>query len=240
MLFLFLSCEVESNYRFQGIDADRQESGIIDETIYPKDGSLVFYENFQSWEYDGYLEGDSRNCEDLQMISSVIMYRPGLPLVKTYDNSLTVTYWLQDFAVNPSCGNIARTSTKDSDVSSGYIALQQLIFYECGQHDSDASLMLSELPSVSKVEFSVSYGGLLNDVGGLSLWKKTKDQTKFTKVGDFKPDDPEAGEKFSVEINEKDVQLKFIPALTGRDNPENDGINRAVRIHDLYVWSMNY
>lgn len=237
-LLLLSSCELDSNYRFADIE-DTPTINPGEGTAYPNDGSLIFYENFQSWTYDGYLEGESKSCEDLQMVSSVIMYRPGLPLVKTYNDSVSVTYWLQDYAVNPTCGNMAGTSTIDSDVSRGYVALQQLIFYECGQHDSDASLTLSALSSISKIEFSVSYGGLIDDVGGLTLWKKTKDQTKFTKVGDYKPANPEEGEKFSVEINEKDVQIKFTPALSGKDNPINDGVNRAVRIHDLSVWSMN-
>lgn len=237
LLLLFSSCELESNYRFADIEDDpKTDPG--GEPSQPNDGSLIFHENFQTWSYDGYLEGESKKCEDLQMISSVIMYRPGLPLVKTYNDSISITYWLQDYSVNPTCGNMAGTSTIDSDVSLGYVALQQLIFYECGQHDSDASLTLSALSSVSKVEFSVSYGGQIEDVGGLTLWTKTKGQTKFKKVGDYKPADAKVGEKFSVEINEKDVQLKFTPALSGKDNPVNDGINRAVRIHDLYVWSM--
>lgn len=238
ILLSFFSCEKESNYRFLNENESTiDNAGNTDN--YPHDGSLVIHENFQKWKRDGYINLVLTNCEEDVMTSAVIMYRPDKPVLVQYD-LVTVAYTLQDFAVNPACGNVAGTSTPDSEISNGYVALQQLIFYECGQHDSDALMTLSELPSISKVDFTVSYGGKTDEVGGLSLWKKGESDSKFIKIGDYKPEVPQTGEKFTVEINEKNIQLKFMPALTGKDNPINDGINRAIRIHDLNIWCMNY
>jgi hypothetical protein len=234
---IFFSCEKESNYRFKGIPLDNGTEIIETFSGYPAGGELAFHENFQLWQRDGYINFVSRDCEQDQMTTSVIMYVPGKPLTVTY-NGFTVSYTLQDFSVNPLCGNQAGKSTADSEVSTGYVALQQLIFYECGQHDSDGQMVLSPLPSVSRIRFSLSLGGKIEDVAGVTLWKKSKGASAFAKVGDYIPTDPEAGELFTVEINEKDVQLKFVPALTGKENPVNDGVNRAVRIHDLWVWSL--
>ncbi|MDR2764543.1 MAG: hypothetical protein LBB90_05875 [Tannerella sp.] len=234
---LCLSCEQESNYRFRGMPDEavyiRSSAGEND----PSNDTLLFHENFQSWKREGYMNRVKEDCEEDQMTTSLVMYTPGKPRTADY-GGLTVVYTLLDFAVSPECGAQAGTSA-GSEVSAGYVALQQLIFYECGQHDSDAMMLLSPLPSVSRVRFSVSLGGRVEDVAGITLWKKTEGETVFTKAGDYIPSDPEAGETFSVDINERNVQLKFVPALTGKENPVNDGLNRAVRIHDLWVWSMD-
>jgi hypothetical protein len=200
---------------------------------YPPDGALLFYENFQSWKREGYANREKDDCEGDQMTASLMMYTPSKPRIADY-GGFTVAYTLLDFAVNPDCG----ATGGSEEVSAGYVALQQLIFYECGQHDSDAMMLLSPLPSVSRVRFSVSLGGRTEDAAGVTLWKKAGGETSFSKAGDFIPSDPEAGETFSVEINARNVQLKFVPALTGKEIPVNDGINRSVRIHDLWLWSM--
>jgi hypothetical protein len=233
LCFFFSSCEEEFNYRFRGIpDDDVYVPSPVDENNPPND-TLLFHENFQSWKREGYVNLTAGDCETDQMTTSLVMYVPSKPRTSTY-NGFTVAYILKDFAVNPACG--AKAGKADSEVSAGYVALQQLVFYECGQHDSDAMMQLSTLPSVSNVRFSISLGGRIEDVAGVSLWIKSENETAFRRLGDFIPSDPEAGEVFTVEINEKNVQLKFIPALTGRKNPVNDGINRSVRIHDLWVW----
>ncbi|MDR1864388.1 MAG: hypothetical protein LBR08_02335 [Bacteroidales bacterium] len=236
----FVSCEKESNYRFAGFDGgqDSETTGAEALEGYPRDGSLAFHENFQSWKREGYVNLMHGDCEEDAMTTAVIMYLRDKPLRATY-NGFTVAYTLRDYAVNPACGNKAGTSTETSEVSRGYAALQQLVFYECGQHDSDAAMILSPLPSVSKVRFSVSCGGRIEDVKGLALWKKSDGATAFVKTGEYVPAVPEEGEVFTVEINEKNVTLKFVPALTGKENPVNDGVNRAVRLHDLWVFSMD-
>jgi hypothetical protein len=241
ILLSFSGCEKESNYRFKGktstVTTTTNDS--ISLANYPTDGSLAFHENFQQWKRDGYVEQVKQDCEADLMTTTIIMYRPDKPVTVTYNN-FPITYSLQDFAVNPDCGNKAGTSTSDSDVSLGYVALQSEIFYECGGHYSDAQMILSELPSVSTIKFSVSYGGDVAYVGGLSLWKKGDGETSYTRVGDYQPQDPEQGQTFSVDINEKNVQLKFTPAISDKGAGVNDGVNsnRSVRIHDIYVWSI--
>jgi hypothetical protein len=233
LCFFLLSCEKELGYRFLGIP-DEEEVEVTPPTDYgeyPADGLPVFYENFQSWKREGYDNPPNGDCEADQMTTAMVMYVPSKPRIAEYDG-FSVAYTLKDFAVNPVCG----TQTDNTELSPGFVALQQTIFYECGQHDSDAQMLLSALPSVSQIKFSVSLGGKTEDVAGVTLWKKTGDAGAFTKVGDYLPTDPDAGEVFTVEINEVNVQLKFTPALTGRETPVNDGVTRAVRIHDLWVW----
>jgi hypothetical protein len=237
LCFSFFSCEKELGYRFAGLS---EEDFVV--VTPPFDGgggsagdSLIFHENFQLWKRDGYDNPPTGDCADDQMTTAMVMYVPSKPRMAEY-NGFSVAYTLKDFAVNPVCGT--PTGSADSEVSTGFVALQQTIFYECGQHDSDAQMVISELPSVSQIKFSVSLGGKIEDVSGVTLWKKTKDANAFTKVGDYLPSDPNAGEVFTVDINEKNVQLKFTTALTGRETPVNDGVIRAVRIHDLWVYSI--
>ncbi|KAA6301772.1 MAG: hypothetical protein EZS26_002081 [Candidatus Ordinivivax streblomastigis] len=238
LCFFFSSCEKDFGYRFAGIE---EEEDVV--VTPPSDGGetvvgdlLVFHDNFQLWKREGYDNSPTGDCEADQMTTATVMYVPSKPRMAEY-NGLSVAYMLKDFAVNPVCGT--PTGSADSEVSTGFIALQQTIFYECGQHDSDAQMVISELPSVSQIKFSVSLGGKMEDMAGLTLWKKAAGASAFTKVGDYLPSDPQAGEVFTVDINEKNVQLKFTTALTGKETPVNDGIIRAVRIHDLWVYSMN-
>jgi hypothetical protein len=237
LCFFFFSCEKELGYRFAGLleKDDVIVTPLFDGGGYDVGDSLVFHENFQLWKRDGYDNLPTGDCEADQMTTAMVMYVPSKPRMVEY-NGFSVAYILKDFAVNPVCG--AQTGSADSEVSTGFVALQQTIFYECGQHDSDAQMLLSALPSVSQVKFSVTLGGKIEDVSGVTLWKKAEGADNFTKVGDYLPLDPNAGEVFSVEINEKNVQLKFTPALTGKETPVNDGITRTVRIHDLWVYSM--
>jgi len=242
MFAFFSACEKESNYRFRDevSEADSEDSEVsLNLDNYPVDGTLAFHENFQNWDRDGYINQQFNNCETDLMITSVIMYQPGVPVVCEY-NGFSVSYTLMDYAVNPVCGNKAGSSTADSEVSLGYVALQSEIFYECGGHNSDAQFILSELPSISKVAFSVSYGGDTESVGGISLWKKADGDDSFVRVGDYQPADCLEGELFTVELNAENVQLKFTPAISELGTGVNDGeqSDRSVRLHDLYVWSM--
>jgi hypothetical protein len=240
------SCEKQSNYRFLGIDDEvvSDSTGLIGDSIsiakYPTDGSLAFHENFQGWKRDGYINEVKQDCETDLMTTTVIMYRPDKPVTRVYNNKFPVTYSLEDFAVNPTCGNKAGTSTDTSEVSLGYVALQSEIYYECGGHNSDAQLNLSLLPSVSKIKFSVSYGGDVEYVGGLSLWMKAEGETGLPRVGDYSPTDPTVGQTFTVDINKKNVYLKFVPAISSKGIGVNDPThsNRNVRIHDLWIWSI--
>lgn len=241
----FSSCEKASNYRFLGIeDSDTDDPLPEDPGVsmdhYPADGSLAFHENFQSWKRDGYINQVQQGCETDLMTTSVIMYQPDRPVTVTYAG-FAVTYALQDYAVNPVCGNKAGTSTAGSEISTGYVALQSEIYYECGGHNSDAQLNLSKLPSVSKISFGISYGGDVEFVGGISLWVKEDGESGFTRIGDYGAESPSEGQVFTVDIDKKNVFLRFTPAISDRGIGVNDGeqSDRSVRLHDLYIWSMN-
>jgi len=234
------ACEKESNYRFRNeTETDDGSDSELSTESYPTDGSLAFHENFQTWKRDGYINQQFQDCETDLMVTTVIMYQPDEPVTCEYDG-FQVRYELMDYAVNPVCGNKAGTSTADSEVSLGYVALQSEIFYECGGHNSDAQLILSALPSVSRVAFSISYGGDTDYVGGISLWIKADGDDSFTRVANYEPEDCLQGQLFTVELDARNVQLKFTPAISDMGTGVNDGVHsdRNVRLHDLYVWSI--
>jgi len=222
------------------------------------DGSIYIDEHFRTWTREGYLASGLMNANGL-------MYLPnGTNNVKTYTNWI-VTWTMFDFAVNPTDGNDAGTSTATSDVSTGFFALQSPLFFLCGSHPSMAHLTSSELPSVSKVRFSVSYCKTgLEYTYGVSLWKKGRNDSDWTRVClgviDGTQEDKIAGCVFEAEINEEKVRLSFCPQWPLTSNgaditrpayeqpwfdefydlvpPNTLGINFCSRIHDLQVWSL--
>jgi hypothetical protein len=200
-------------------------------------GVLLFHENFQKWAWRGYLVVSLQNCEtDLMKSASVVSYIP--TAVSVIYDTLKVDYSLIDFAVSPTCGNAAGTSTDSSEVSTGYVALQCPIYYTCG-HYSKGDLITSSIPSVSYVEFTVSYpyGASNNYPAGVSLWKKADGDADTIKVGTYVPADPLKGQKFTVKLNAKNVTLKFKSEKNSSLTVLNESMtNRAIRIHDLYVW----
>jgi len=203
-------------------------------------GLLVFHENFQKWTRDGYLLQKKQNCEtDLMKSAEIVSYIP--TNVSVIYDSLKVNYALIDFAASPECGNTEGSSTPTSEVSTGYIALQCPIWYTCG-HYSKGDVITSPIPEISYVEFTVSYGdnSNANYAAGVSLWKKGENDTDTVQVGTYVPTNPLKGEKFTVKINSKNVVLKFkAEKNSGLPIKNESDVNRAVRIHDLYIWKPN-
>ena len=211
--------------------------GIVPDSI---KGLLVFHENFQNWQRDGYLLQKKQDCEtDLMKSAGIVSYLP-TDVSVVYD-TLKVKYSLIDFAVNPECGNMEGSSTPTSEISIGYITLQCPIWYTCG-HYSKGDVITSPIPDVSYVEFTVSYGDNsgVNYAAGVSLWKKDDFDTDTVKIGTYVPTNPLKGEKFTVKINSKNVVLKFkAEKNSGLPIKNESDVNRAVRIHDLYIWKPN-
>jgi hypothetical protein len=237
------------------------------------DGSVIFSENFQRWTREGFIVSDNSDPCSWRMKATGLMYSPqseGNPNgIKSYPR-WTVTWSMEDYAVNPTCGNDAGTSTPDSEVSDGYFALQSPLYYACGGHSSLASLASSELPSVSKVRFSLSYSLSGIDLTyGVTLWKRSRNDTQWIKVKRYEiegsTEEKTAGKVFEADINEHNVRIGFtanwMPLYSGEDmtyppppsgslpwyKEQEDKIplnnltyNFNSRIHDLTVWSMNY
>jgi hypothetical protein len=186
--------------------------------------------------------------------------------VKTYPR-WTVTWSMEDYGVNPVCGNDAGTSTTDSEVSAGYFALQSPLYYACGGHSSMSYLASSEFPSVSKVRFSLSY--CLTGIEltyGVTLWKRSRTDTRWIKVNRYEieggTEEKTAGKVFEANIDEDNVRIGFTAnwdfLASGEDmtySPppyvdfvwyreqeakiplNNLHYNFNSRIHDLTVWS---
>lgn len=202
-------------------------------------GTLVFHENFQKWKRVGYFSQTKQDCEsDLMISTGVVSYIP--TIVSVIYDSLTVNYSIIDFAINPECGSSDGTSTQNSDVSIGYLAIQCPIWYTCN-HYSKGDIITSPIPSVSYIEFSVSYPYYAGNTyaEGVSLWKKGDEDADTVKVGTYIPTDPLKGEKFTVKINSKNVIFKIKSEKNGNLPIANESnVNRAVRIHDIKVWSL--
>jgi hypothetical protein len=236
------------------------------------DGSMFIDEHFRDWTEEGFYSagdrGNDRSCDRL-IAAAAQMYKQSLttnPNGKKRYPKWTVVWTMEDFALNPVCGASAGVSTTDSETSIGFIALQSPIWYVCGGHTSNACFQTSELPSVSKVRFSMSYAmsSAIDEVHGLRLWKRVRGG-EWTLVGDYGIDgsveDKTAGRVFEAVVNERQVELRFVgrwplhngeeitpvdnnymPWFTGLEEliPDNQtGINRCSRIHDFQVWSMD-
>ncbi|MDR2791925.1 MAG: hypothetical protein LBB27_04255 [Tannerellaceae bacterium] len=224
-------CEKPLNYRFAGIDDSEAVICPPGAEVLPwptTNEAPAFREDFDGWEREGYVNRRPRSEgeKEEEMVTATVMYVRDRPLYVDYGFG-QMAYKLKDFAVNP---------------VRGYVELQQLIFYECGQHDSDALLELGVLPSVSRIRFGLSKGGKTEDVSGLTLWRRTSKDQDFTLVGEYLPKDEPTewiseGDIFEAEIEAEEVTLRFRPALkSGEDIPLNDGINRSVRLHFLEVY----
>jgi hypothetical protein len=211
-----------------------------DTIVDPVKGTLLFHENFQKWERSGYFLSAKEDCDNDLMKSTSVMYFIPTTVQVAYDD-LTVTYSLIDFAVNPECGNKAGTSDTASDISLGYIALQCPIYLTCG-HYTKGYIETNAISSVSFVEFTVSYGDNSKDgyADGISLWKKTEDDDDYIKIGTYIPDDPSTGQKFTVQIDAKNVIIRLKAEKKAKVEYANEIddtlVNRSVRIHDLYLW----
>jgi len=236
LVTLFLSCKTS-------INPDDETSVVtitnnnVDTIPDSLKGVLVFHENFQKWPREGYLSSTSQNCETDLMRSAGLVSFFTTPITVKYD-TLTVSYAMIDFAINPVCGNPDESSTDSSEVSNGYVALQCPVYYTCG-HYSKGYFETSSLPSVSYVEFTVSYPYSSSNTyaAGVSLWKKGDGDVDSVQVGTYVPSDPLKGQKFTVAINSTNVTLRFkseknplVPMINESDE------NHAIRIHDLYIW----
>ncbi|MDP4210510.1 MAG: hypothetical protein Q8928_17000 [Bacteroidota bacterium] len=230
-LFLVISCSKVSFPEEQtNEEITNNSSNTVNDSV---KGTLVFHENFQKWAWQGYLVQSLQNCEtDLMRSAETVSYLP--TTISVAYGSLTVNYAVIDFAVNPGCGNPAGTSTDSSEVSNGYVALQCPIYYTC-RHYSKGDLVTSPIPSVSYVEFTVSYSNSYAE--GISLWKKADGDADTIKVGTYVPVNPLKGQKFTVKLNTKNVVLKFKAEKNSMVTIANEStVNRAVRIHDIYIW----
>lgn len=208
------------------------------------DGGLIINENFQSWTREGFIELDSNtsgSCDALMSSTNVMYAQRPINSTKAYDK-WTVSWGFYDYAVNPTCGNDAGTSTGTSDVSTGYFEIQAPLYYECGLHMSNGNMTTSVLPSVSKVQFSISYTETGYDyVNGIVLWKKGKSDSSWEKVGSYSIDgtmtDKIKGKIFEANINEGNVQLRFsprFPFLNGVDITPDHASN-SVDINDASI-----
>ncbi|MDR3129249.1 MAG: hypothetical protein LBU03_03260 [Tannerellaceae bacterium] len=163
------------------------------------DGSLFVDEDFSSWGSLGYAVSPALPPERWLLAAAAQM--TSLSKEVKYPK-WRVSYAIDDGGVHPD----------------GYIALQAPIYYACGGHVSWARVEMSELPSVSEVEFTFAYSpDNVSDVHGIALCKKTPDDKEWVKLDVFNIDGTDeqkvAGKTIRVSINEDRVRLAFVAAF---------------------------
>ena len=185
-------------------------------------GRLIIDDHFQEWGMVGYLNSSDSYCDRILMASALMQ---SFNINRNYSNWL-VEYQLNDGGINSYCGNDAGTSTPDSEVSTGYCALQAPIYYACGGHATWASLRTrSALPSVSRVKFSFAYSlANIEDVYGITFYKKSKADADWVKIGDYTieggVEEKTAGKTVEVEINEEHVYIGFVATFPLHDGED--------------------
>jgi hypothetical protein len=143
---------------------------------------------------------------------------------ETYYNGMhadTVTVIYHNLAFNPSC-TVGSGATPKGEVSPGYV------IFDRRKAEKDLELTGNEeeefLEYVSAVCFSLSATSVKGS--GLALYKSVNlDEYKLVRY--FMPQTPDAGEWFSVALNESNINLKFVAM------GDNEGY---IRMHDLQLY----
>ena len=186
------------------------------------DGRLIIDDHFQEWGMVGYVNSSDAYCDRILLASGQMQT---FNINRNYSNWL-VEYQLNDGGINSYCGSDAGTSTPDSEVSTGYCALQAPIYYACGGHATWASLRTrSALPSVSRVKFSFAYSlANIEDVYGITFFKKSKADADWVKIGDYtvegSVEEKTAGKTVEVDINEENVYIGFVATFPLHDGED--------------------
>jgi hypothetical protein len=211
------------------------------------DGSLFVEEDFASWGTLGYATSASLPPEQWLLAAASRM--------SSLYKDVRYPKWRVGYSI------------EDGGVHQhGYLALQAPVYYACGGHVSWARAELSELPSVSEVEFSFSYSPEnTQNVYGLALCKKTPDDKEWVKLAlcsiDGSDQDKVNGKTIRIPIHQERVRLAFVAAFPLRPDgsdptptPDSHTLpwfpeytyslplntaaqNSNVRITNLKIWS---
>lgn len=186
------------------------------------DGSLFVDEDFSSWGTLGYA---ASHLPPQQWLLAAAAVMTSLSKDVRYPK-WRVGYTIEDGGVHPH----------------GYVALQAPIYYACGGHVSWARLVLSELPSVSEVEFTFAYSPEnIDDVHGLALCIKTPGDKDWVKLGTYTIDgsdqDKIDGRTLSIPIHRERVSLAFVAAFPLR--PDGTDPTPTPDPHSL-LWHPDY
>lgn len=176
--------------------------------------SVVMEENFSSFKEQGWRAGsDTLACGKKKVDS-----KSNFKVTKVY-GSEKITFGFKHAAVTPECG----AKKTPSAVSNGYVEINK---------KEGSELTVGPFKEVTTVEVGASATG---DVRGYALYKSI-DGGAFTKVGEYigaksEGQDAQYGFNSVATINSKNVTLKFVPTICGKDEPAM----QTFRIHNIKV-----
>ncbi|MDA3852772.1 MAG: hypothetical protein PF444_00795 [Bacteroidales bacterium] len=175
---------------------------------------VVIDENFQSFEKQGF-RNDTVPCKKLKMHS-----KANFKVEKTYGKS-EVEYKFMRAAVTPDCES--KKTPMNLGVTKGYVEVNK----------NNGVFIIGEIDYISTLRVSASATG---DVRGYAIYKSV-DGGDWVKVGEYigskaEGADSQYGFSNKITINEKDVSLKFVPTMCGKD----EQALQTVRIHDIKVY----
>lgn len=172
---------------------------------------VVIDENFQSFEKQGW-KTDTVPCNKLKMHS-----KANFKVEKTYGKS-EVEYKFMRAAVTPDCDS--KKTPMNLGVSKGYVEVNK----------KNGEFIIGEVDFISTIKISASATG---DVRGYAIYKSV-DGGDWVKVGEYvgskaEGADAQYGFTNTITINEKNVSLKFVATMCGKD----EQALQTFRIHDL-------
>ena len=177
--------------------------------------NLILSEDFQGFKEQGLRAGsDTLACGKKKVDS-----KANFKVSKVY-GGVKVNYEFLKSAVQPQCA----AKKSPAQVTPGLVEITK---------KEDASMVIGTFDYVSKIEVGASATG---DVRGCALYKSV-DGGAWVKVGEYigskaEGADAQYGFNSTININEKNVKLKFGPTVCGKDEPAL----QTFRIHDIKVY----
>lgn len=176
-------------------------------------GNVIVEENFQSFKEQGWLDA-SVPCAQKKRDS-----KANFKVSKTYGD-VKVDYTIVKSSVTPTCD--AKKTPAEEGVTAGYVEVNK----------KEGELIISKLPYISTIEVGASATG---DERGYALMKSVNGGP-WLKIGEYigakaAGFDAQYGFVDTIEINESNVSLKFVPTICGKDDPTL----QTFRIHNIKI-----
>jgi hypothetical protein len=176
--------------------------------------SVILDENFQSFTEKGF---------ELDTVcgKKTVLLGQSFQVNKTYEN-LSVTYTFINSAVAPKCE--AKKYPSATGITTGYVEVSK----------NEGQFIISQIPYISTIEVGIS---ALGDNRGFALYKSVNGGD-WVLVGEYfgsktENTDPQLGFIKTININENNVALKFIPVLT-KVEPV---MMQTFRIHNIRIFA---
>jgi hypothetical protein len=175
--------------------------------------TAIVDENFQSFKLQGWKSDTICGAKKIDS-------KANFKVTQTYGTT-KVTYSFIKSAVTPDCET--KKTPMAPGVTKGYVEVNK----------KEGEFIISEIKYISKIEVAASSTG---DARGYALYKSVNGG-EWVKVGEYlgvksEGADAQYGFVKTIEINESNVSLKFVPTMGGTDEKEI----RQFRIHNIKIF----